>query len=137
MWGLRYPQWVASTSVDNPSGEGGEQLAAAPAIVCPRFHAAVELIGRRWAGAILFTLLGGACFYRDLGAAVPGVSDRLLSQRLRELEAEGLVERCVHEGHPARVSYTLSESGRGLEPAIRELHEWAQRWEPERNGDGA
>lgn len=123
--------------MDNAPGEGGEQVSAAPATVCPRFHAAVELIGRRWAGAILYTLLGGACFYRDLGAAVPGMSDRLLSQRLRELEAEGLVERCVHEGHPARVSYALSDSGRGLEPAIRELHGWAQRWEAERNGKHA
>jgi DNA-binding HxlR family transcriptional regulator len=134
---LRYPQRVASTSVDNAPGEGGEQGSAAPETVCPRFHAAVELIGRRWAGAILYTLLAGSCFYRELGAAVPGMSDRLLSQRLRELEAEGLVERCVHEGHPARVSYALSPAGRGLEPAIRELHGWAQRWEPERNGDSA
>ena len=50
-------------------------------------------------------------FFRELLIAVPGVSDRLLSQRLRRLEAEGLVERCVHEGPPARVSYCLTEAG--------------------------
>lgn len=117
---------MPSTPVHKVAPEPGS---GAPAQVCPRFHAAVELIGRRWAGAILVTLLDGPFYYRELGAAVPGMSDRLLSQRLRELEAEGLVERCVHEGPPARVSYDLTDAGRDLEPAIRELHAWAQRWE--------
>lgn len=107
----------------------GSEIEGPPETVCPRFHAAVELIGRRWAGAILYTLQEGPCYFRQLGAAVPGMSDRLLSQRLRELEREGLVERCVHEGPPARVSYGLTDLGRGLEPAIRELHSWAQAWD--------
>ena len=88
--------------------------AAVAGPVCPRFHAAVELVGRRWAGAILFSLIDGPLYFRELLVAVPGLSDRLLSQRLRELEAEGLVERYVHEGPPARVSYCLSESGEAL-----------------------
>ena len=117
---------MASVSVD--TGGAGSR-AEAPSTVCPRFHAAVELIGRRWAGAILVSLLGGPLFYREIGAAIPGMSDRLLSQRLRELEAEGLVQRRVHEGPPARVSYELTDAGRDLESAIRELHAWAQRWE--------
>lgn len=107
---------------------------AAPGIVCPRFHEAVELVGRRWAGAILFSLIDGPRFFRELLAAVPGLSDRLLSQRLRELEAEGLVKRSVHDGPPARVSYCLSPAGRELEPALRELYDWAQR---RRSGNGA
>jgi DNA-binding HxlR family transcriptional regulator len=94
--------------------------------VCPRFHAAVEMVGRRWTGAILFKLIDGPHYFRELLAAVPGISDRLLSQRLRELEAEGLVERTVHDGAPARVSYRLSPAGRELEPALRELYRWAQ-----------
>lgn len=102
-------------------------------MVCPRFHAAVELIGRRWVGVIVVTLLEGPRYFRDLGAAVPEMSDRLLSQRLRELEREGLVERSVHDGPPARVSYALTAAGRALEPAIDELHAWAQRWD---NGAG-
>lgn len=99
--------------------------------VCPRFHETVELIGSRWSGAILFSLIDGRRFFRELLAAVPGVSDRLLSQRLRRLEAEGLVERSVHEGPPARVSYCLTEAGMALEPALRELYDWAQEWRPE------
>jgi DNA-binding HxlR family transcriptional regulator len=120
---------MASTSVDKAGGEGAGNGSRTRSTVCPRFHAAVELIGRRWAGAILVTLLDGPCFFRELGAAIPGVSDRLLSQRLRELEAEGIVARLVHDGPPARVSYELTELGHELEPAIRELGEWAQRWE--------
>jgi DNA-binding HxlR family transcriptional regulator len=96
--------------------------------VCSRYHEAVELVGRRWSGAILFCLIGGPRYFSDVAAAVPGVSDRLLSQRLRELEGEGLVERAVHDGPPARVSYRLSESGRALEPALVALYDWAQDW---------
>ena len=96
--------------------------------VCPDFHAAVELIGKRWAGAILWTLAAGPLFFAEIAQAVPGLSDRLLSRRLRELEAAGVVERSVHEGTPPRVSYALTEMGQELEPAIRELGAWARRW---------
>jgi DNA-binding HxlR family transcriptional regulator len=114
--------------VPAPTPAAAVKADAAPH-VCPSFHAAVELIGRRWTGAILFALIERPLYFRELAAAVPGLSDRLLSARLRELEAEGLVERCVHDGPPARVSYALTELGRGLEPAIRELHSWARRWD--------
>ena len=99
-----------------------------PVRVCPEFHAAVELIGRRWTGAILWALAERPHFFADLVQAVPGLSDRLLSARLRELEAEGLVERSVHDGTPARVSYALTEKGRTLAPALHELRSWARRW---------
>ncbi len=119
---------MASASVDKASERREAALPAASAPVCPRFHAAIELIGRRWVGVILVTLLSGPHYFRDLGAAVPEMSDRLLSRRLRELEREGLVERSVHDGPPARVSYALTDAGRALEPVIDELHQWAQRW---------
>lgn len=100
----------------------------APGQVCPHFHAAIELVGRRWSGAILCALIGGEMRFADITRAVPGLSDRLLSTRLREFEAEGLVERNVESGAPVRVSYRLSEKGASLEPAIRELRSWADRW---------
>ena len=99
-----------------------------PARVCPDFHQAVELIGKRWAGAIIWALAERPHYFVELCQAVPGLSDRLLSRRLRELEAEGLVERSVHAGSPPRVSYALTEKGRALRPAIRELRSWARRW---------
>jgi DNA-binding HxlR family transcriptional regulator len=100
-----------------------------PARVCPDFHAAVELIGKRWAGAIIWMLAERPHFFAELSQAVPGLSDRLLSRRLRELEREGLVERSVHDGGaPTRVSYALTEKGQALKPAIRELRSWARHW---------
>ncbi len=102
-------------------------------VVCPHFHAAVELIGKRWTGAILCALVERRHYYAELAAAIPNLSDRLLSSRLRELEAEGVVERSVEEGAPARVSYSLTDKGEALGPAIRELRDWARCW----NGDGA
>jgi len=96
--------------------------------VCPLFHAAIELIGKRWTGAIISALTEGPLRFGELARAVPGLSDRLLSQRLRELEDEGLVEREVEAGTPVRVTYSLSEKGAELRPAISELKQWAKRW---------
>jgi DNA-binding HxlR family transcriptional regulator len=96
--------------------------------VCPHFHAAIELIGKRWTGAIVCALTERPMRFGELAKAVPGLSDRLLSQRLRELEDEGLVEREVEAGTPVRVTYSLTESGRDLGPAISEIRTWAQRW---------
>ena len=111
------------------AGETSAQADTASASrVCPHFHAAVELIGKRWSGAILSTLASGRCRFVELNECVPGMSDRLLSQRLRELEAEGLVERHVEAGSPVRVTYSLTEKGRDLTPALRELREWGRRW---------
>lgn len=96
--------------------------------VCPHFHAAIEMIGKRWTGAIVCALIEQPMRYAEFGKTIPGLSDRLLSQRLRELEAEGLVEREVEPGSPVRVTYSLTERGSGLAPAIRELRAWANRW---------
>jgi DNA-binding HxlR family transcriptional regulator len=99
-----------------------------PAPVCRDFHVAIELIGRRWAGAILWVLAERPHYFAELTIAVPGVSDRLLSRRLRELEQAGLVARSVHNGSPARVSYALTEKGRSLEPVLGGLEDWARTW---------
>lgn len=94
----------------------------------PHFRRAVELIGRRWTGALLRTLLSGERRFNELLSAVPGLSDRLLSERLRELEEAGIVIRSVDPGPPVRVSYSLSVAGRELEPTVRSLSRWAERW---------
>lgn len=105
-------------------GEAGQEHGC----VCPNFHRAVELIGRRWTGAILFTLSDGAQRFVEIKATVPGVSDRLLSVRLKELEAAELVERNVHDCSPIKVSYELTEKGRSLTPVMESLQEWAVTW---------
>jgi DNA-binding HxlR family transcriptional regulator len=103
-------------------------MAGAEKKVCPHFHAAIELVGKRWSGAILSALSDGPSRFGEVNAAVPGMSDRLLSRRLRELESAGLVQREVDAGPPTRVSYSLTEKGTDLDPALRELREWGQRW---------
>jgi DNA-binding HxlR family transcriptional regulator len=95
---------------------------------CPRFHYAVELLGRRWIGAIIRVLMGGPRRFNELLGAVPGLSDRLLTERLRELEREGIVARTVHDERPVRVTYTLTESGESLGPILDQISDWAERW---------
>jgi DNA-binding HxlR family transcriptional regulator len=95
---------------------------------CPFYHQAVELIGRRWTGAILRVLMDGPMRFSAIAQSVPELSDRLLSERMKELEAKGIVDRTVHPGPPLRVEYSLSDMGRELEPALSELQRWARRW---------
>ena len=92
---------------------------------CVYYHRAVELIGKRWSGAIVAVLLDGPLHFSDIRRAVPEISDRLLSERLKELEAEGLVERRVIDGSPVRTEYSLTRKGKALEPSVRTLQAWA------------
>jgi DNA-binding HxlR family transcriptional regulator len=96
---------------------------------CPYYHEAVEMIGRRWTGAIVAVLMdGGQMRFSEIANAVPELSDRLLAERMKELEARGVVTRTVDPGPPVRVHYELTDMGRSLEPALAELRAWAQRW---------
>jgi len=95
---------------------------------CPTFQSAVELIGRRWNGAIARALLQGALHFAELSRAIPEISDRLLSRRLRELEEAGIVERRVEDGPPVRVSYALTAKGAALEEVIAQVERWANDW---------
>jgi DNA-binding HxlR family transcriptional regulator len=97
--------------------------------LCPRFHAAIELVGRRWTGAIIQVLMmSGPCRFNELLGAIPGLSDRLLTERLRELEGAAIVRRDVQAGPPVRVAYELTERGRELQEALAALARWAERW---------
>jgi DNA-binding HxlR family transcriptional regulator len=96
--------------------------------LCVRFHHAVELIGGRWTGAMIQLLLNGRLRFAELRAAIPDISDRMLSERLRELESEGIVARRVVPETPVRVEYELTEKGRALEQALAAVGRWAERW---------
>jgi DNA-binding HxlR family transcriptional regulator len=100
-----------------------------PPACCPFYHEAVELIGRRWTGAIVAVLLDhGPLRFSEIAQAVPELSDRLLSERMKELEARGLVARHVEPGPPVRVTYELTAMGHELQPALDELRSWARQW---------
>lgn len=114
----REPASARATSAQRPQ----------PTEVCPHFHAAIELIGKRWSGAILGALADGPLRFAELVRCIPGLSDRLLSERLRELEANGVVERLVEEEAPVRVVYSLTELGAQLAPILVDLRRWAHHW---------
>ena len=95
---------------------------------CSLYHEAVELIGKRWTGAIVAVLLEGPARFSEIKDCVPDLSDRLLSERLKELEGEGIVDRLVLDGNPPRVQYLLTQKGMALGPAIDSLKAWARTW---------
>ena len=96
--------------------------------LCGRFHRASELIGRRWTGAIIFVMLRTRCRFATLREAIPDITDRMLSERLQELEHEGILERLVVPDTPVRVEYTLTKKGRALGKSIAAITEWAHTW---------
>lgn len=97
---------------------------------CAVYQHTVELIGRRWTGAIVRALLSGVTRFSDLSETVPGLSDRMLAERLKELEAAGIVLRTVIPETPVRVEYSLTAKGRDLDAVIQAVAAWAERWEP-------
>jgi DNA-binding HxlR family transcriptional regulator len=122
--------------VSGPPGAGGKTAVATldrpegrPSC-CPHFHKAVELVGKRWTGAILYVLLHAdrPLRFSEIAHAVPDLSDRLLSERMKELERCGIVDRKVAATSPVRVEYALTDRGRDLQAALAELKGWADRW---------
>ena len=97
-------------------------------VYCAVYQRAIELLGGRWTGAIIRALLGGRHRFSDITAAIPGLSDRMLAERLRELEAEGLLTRVVVPEMPVRVEYNLTEKGQALSGVIDALVDWLLTW---------
>lgn len=96
--------------------------------VCQHFQGAAELLGQRWVPQLVFVLLGGPRRFTDLRAAIPSISDGLLSERLKELEAAGIVSRSVTPSTPVRIEYALTTRGGDLAGVVQELSRWAERW---------
>src|ERR1700693_3719580 len=96
--------------------------------ICPRYEHAIQLLGKRWTGLLLYALLEGPRRFCELTNTVEGLSDRVLSDRLRELEMEGVVQRVVYPQIPVRVEYQLTAKGRALEPVVLAIRQWAQTW---------
>jgi DNA-binding HxlR family transcriptional regulator len=96
--------------------------------LCSQFHHAIELVGRRWTGAIIFVLLKARCRFATLREAIPDITDRMLSERLQELEQEGIVERTVVPDSPVRVEYSLTKKGGALAHVVDSVVDWAHKW---------
>ncbi|SNZ17047.1 transcriptional regulator, HxlR family [Terribacillus aidingensis] len=95
--------------------------------LCPRFETGMELLSKRWNGFIIFRLLEGSQRFSELESSLP-ISGRLLSERLKELEAAGITTRTVYPDTPVRIEYELTEKGRALRPVITSIKEWAEKW---------
>jgi len=95
--------------------------------LCPKFEHAVHILGKRWTGLILWTLMSGPKRFSEIEAIIP-VSGRLLSERLKELESEGLVTREVFPEVPVRVVYSLTPKGQAMEPILAAIQQWAENW---------
>lgn len=105
--------------------------------MCPRYEKAMELLGKRWTGLILRALMEGPRRFGEIAAYVEGLSDRLLSERLQELEEAGVVQRTVKAQRPIAVYYALTPKGTDLRRVVEAVQEWADRWAPAQEASGA
>ena len=96
--------------------------------ICPRYEHASQILGKRWTGLLLLALMDRPRRFCELTSLVEGLSDRVLSDRLRELEVEGIVSRAVYPNIPVRVEYQLTEKGRALKPVVDAIQRWANDW---------
>jgi len=112
---------------DAQPGHGGES--------CSDFHAAVELIGRRWNGVILQRLFDGPHRFGELRDRIPRITDAMLSQRLKEFEAADIVERVVTVGRPVEIRYQLTAIGEQLAPVFDAVASWGASWSAQRPAD--
>jgi DNA-binding HxlR family transcriptional regulator len=109
------------------AGEVSRESPQERAPCCTLYHQAIELVGKRWTGAILIVMMDGPLRFSEIRVLVPELSDRLLSERLKELEGERIVERHEEAGC-TRVQYALTEKGKALEPAVSALKHWARSY---------
>lgn len=96
--------------------------------MCPKFENAFELLGKRWTGLIIRTLLNDQNRFSDIAEAIPNMSARMLTERFKELEKEGIIIRKVYPETPVRIEYELTEKGRDLQSAMDEIQKWAEKW---------
>lgn len=96
--------------------------------MCPRFENAFELLGKRWTGLIIRTLLSGQNRFSDIEESIHNMSARMLTERFKELEKEGIILRKVYPETPVRIEYELTEKGRDLQSAMDEIQKWAEKW---------
>ncbi|CAM2812645.1 helix-turn-helix domain-containing protein [Paenibacillus sediminis] len=96
--------------------------------MCPRFENAFSVLGKRWNGLIIECLMSGPKRFKDISNIIPSMSDKMLSERMKDLECEGLLVRHVYPETPVRIEYELTEKGKALRPVMEQIHNWAEQW---------
>lgn len=99
--------------------------------ICPRFEKAISILSQRWTALVIYQLLSGPLRFNEIQSSV-GISGKVLSDRLKELEQQGVVKREVIPETPVIIEYSLTEKGHSMEPILRTIEDWSQTWiEPE------
>ncbi|MBB3109510.1 DNA-binding HxlR family transcriptional regulator [Paenibacillus phyllosphaerae] len=88
------------------------------------------MLSKRWTSFIVFQLLNGPMRFVQIEQSLPNLSGKVLSDRLKELEAEGIVSRNVYPETPVRIEYSLTDKGRALTPILQEIGKWSSEWLP-------
>ncbi|MDG0814643.1 winged helix-turn-helix transcriptional regulator [Cohnella rhizosphaerae] len=96
--------------------------------MCPKYEHAAELLGKKWTGLIVRVLMGGPKRFKDMKEQIPDMSDKMLTDRMKELESSGLVKRTVYPEMPVRIEYELTDKGRDLEDVIESIQSWGEKW---------
>ncbi|WLD93961.1 helix-turn-helix domain-containing protein [Alkalihalobacillus sp. AL-G] len=96
--------------------------------MCPKYEAAIEIIGKKWTGLIIRVLLSGPKRFKDIKKQIPDMSDRMLTERMKELESVGIVKREVYPETPVRIEYQLTDKGISLKDVIGEIQRWSDHW---------
>ena len=96
--------------------------------LCPKFENAFELLGKKWTGLIIRTLLSGKKRFSEIAEAIPNISARMLTERFKELEKEGIITRKVYPETPVRIEYELTQKGIELQAVMDEIQKWAEKW---------
>jgi DNA-binding HxlR family transcriptional regulator len=96
--------------------------------ICPKYEAAIEILAKKWTGLILRVLMEEKCRFRDIREQIPQMSERMLAERLKDLESSGLINRQVYPETPVRIEYTLTEKGKALQPVLDSIETWAHKW---------
>ncbi len=105
--------------------------------LCPKFELAFSVLGKRWTGLIIRVLLDGPKRFKDFADIIPSMSDRMLAERFKELEAAGILRRIVYPETPVRIEYELTEMGKSLQPVMNEVQKWADKWLTDTNSKEA
>lgn len=96
--------------------------------MCPKYESAAEILGKKWTSLIIYVLLGGPKRFKEIKELIPEMSDKMLTDRMKELETFGIVERRVYPETPVRIEYVLTDKGKSLEGVIAEIQHWSDRW---------
>ncbi|MCM3126423.1 MULTISPECIES: helix-turn-helix domain-containing protein [unclassified Paenibacillus] len=96
--------------------------------MCPRFESAFSFLGKRWNGLIIQTLMNGPKRFKDISNLIPQMSDKMLSERMKDLESEGILIRHVYPETPVRIEYELTDKGKALQPVMQGIQQWAEQW---------